>query len=132
MHPHPHRLSLAIAAGIAALLLAPMPELPIPETWPFPADWSLAVPLDKLVHFLLFFLAARPWRRSLAALPALGAGRAADGATVGVAFGYGLLLELLQGTLTATRTADPFDALAGMAGALVAVLLPQPRPPVVD
>ncbi|MEZ5312284.1 MAG: hypothetical protein R2862_00860 [Thermoanaerobaculia bacterium] len=47
-----HRLSLAFAAAIAFLLLVPVPELSLPESWPFPAGWTLAVPLDKLVHFL--------------------------------------------------------------------------------
>ncbi|MGE0639824.1 MAG: hypothetical protein AB7G12_14230 [Thermoanaerobaculia bacterium] len=118
-----HRLSVALVAAIAILLLVPVPALPLPESWPFPADWTLAVPLDKLVHFLLFLVASRPWFRSLRALGSSRFGRPVRAAagTVLFALGYGLLLELAQGLFTSTRTPELADALAGALGAAVGV-----------
>ena len=118
-----HRLSLAFAAAIAVVLLVPVPELSLPESWPFPDDWTLAVPTDKLVHFLLFLVASRPWFRSLRALGSPRFGRPVPAAfgTVLFAIGYGLLLELAQGLFTSTRTPELADALAGALGAAVGV-----------
>ena len=40
-----------------------------------------------------------------------------------VCAGYGVLMEVLQGTLTPDRVADPYDALANASGAFFAVTL---------
>ncbi len=39
---------------------------------------------------------------------------------VGISVGYGILIEILQETLTTTRHADVFDVIANLVGALVA------------
>ena len=57
-----HLLSLAFAVAIAFALIEPVP--PNLEN----ATHDIAFPVDKLVHFGLFLVAAVPWRRSLALL----------------------------------------------------------------
>ena len=116
----PHALSLSLAAAIALVLLLPWPEF-VPVRWLFPEGWTFALPfdlpLDKAGHFLLFLAAARPWRRSFRALDWRHAGLA----TIAAAALYGGLLELGQGALTTTRSAEILDALAGALGAAASV-----------
>ena len=40
-----------------------------------------------------------------------------------IPFFYGILMELLQGTITSTRSADFFDVLSNTSGILISVLL---------
>lgn len=111
-----HAVAIAFAGGIALLLLAPFPAGPGPL---FPG-FTFALPLDKVVHFVLFFAAAWPWWRSFRALGLVRPGFAAV-ATVSFATAYAGLLELAQGALTTTRTAEWGDLLAGALGAAVGV-----------
>jgi hypothetical protein len=110
------RVPLLAAAGLATLLLAPMPA-GIPgelATWP----GGSAVPFDKVAHFVLYFVVAWPWHRSLRRL---GTGQVAlvvvTGGTLHAAF-----LERLQEALTATRAAEWGDLVAGALGAAVCAL----------
>jgi hypothetical protein len=111
-------VAAAFALGIAALLLVP---LPVPELEP---GSSLPIPLDKLVHFLLFLFAARPWERSVRL-----AGIARAGvATVVLAAVYAGLLELLQPVVSSGRMADGGDLAASLLGTLAGLWLPAGRP----
>lgn len=89
--------ALAIAVVIAACLMPP-PSLP-----PLPSN------SDKLQHLLAYFLLAA------SAVQLFAARRALLWAALGlVALGIGI--EFAQGLLTATRAADPIDALANTVG----------------
>ncbi|MBP9146881.1 MAG: VanZ family protein [Thermoanaerobaculia bacterium] len=114
-----HLVSLAFAIAIAFALIEPVPVTL--ET----ATQGMTFPIDKLVHFGLFLVAAVPWRRSLAV-----AGVPSPGVAVVVAAAaYGGLLEIVQGLFTA-RDAELLDMAAGALGAAVAVgLLRWVRPP---
>ena len=107
-----HALSLALAVGIAIALIEPVP--PRLEN----ATQGSAFPYDKLVHFVLFLVAAFPWRRSLAALGAKSPGVA----VVVTAAVYGGLLEVVQGLWT-RRDAELLDMVAGALGALAAIAI---------
>ena len=105
-----HLLSLAFAVAIAFAPIEPVP--PDLEN----ATQDIVFPIDKLVHFALFLVAAVPWRRSLAVL-----GVRSPGAAVVVAAAvYGGLLEIAQGLWT-LRDAEFLDVAAGALGALGAV-----------
>ena len=75
-----------------------------------PADDLPSVPVnDKLEHFAVYFLLAA------GAVQVFRRGRML--AWVGVALvAQGVCIEFAQGALTATRSADPFDALANAVG----------------
>jgi hypothetical protein len=109
------RLPLAASAGLAALLLAPIPAGAPMEL----AGWlgGPAVPLDKIAHFVLFLAVAWPWYRALSDLGVRRPGLAviAGGTT------YAAQLELLQAAITATRSAEWGDILAGALGAVASV-----------
>jgi hypothetical protein len=105
-------ISVAAAAGIALLLLAPFPA---PS---FSPGWTFAVPLDKFVHFALFLLAVLPWRRSMSAFGF----SFPDLATLIFATLYAGLIELLQGAVTSSRVAESGDLFAGALGALTGLL----------
>ena len=106
------RLGLILASvAIAFALIEPVP--PDLEN----ATQDIVFPIDKLVHFALFLVAAVPWRRSLAVL-----GVRSPGAAVVVAAAvYGGLLEIAQGLWT-LRDAEFLDVAAGALGALVALV----------
>lgn len=105
-----HALSLGFAIAIAFALIEPVPvQL---EN----ATHEIAFPIDKLVHFGLFLVAAFPWRRSLALLGVKSPGVA----VVVTAAVYGGLLEIAQGLWT-LRDPEILDMVAGALGALAAV-----------
>jgi VanZ family protein len=76
--------------------------------------------LDKIVHFMMYFIMMSvilienrkrlkyPRQILLAAL---------------IPLSYGILMEIFQATLTATRTGSVYDALANAAGITVSILL---------
>ena len=105
-----HLLSLAFAVAIAFALIEPVP--PNLEN----ATHDIAFPVDKLVHFGLFLVAAVPWRRSLVLFGVKSPGIA----VVVLAAVYGGLLEIAQGLWT-LRDAEVLDMAAGAMGAAVAV-----------
>jgi hypothetical protein len=101
-----HLLSLAIALGIAVLLLRPVPVVLEAATQGSP------FPYDKVVHFGLFAVAALPWRGSFAKLGR----RSPELWAIGAAAAYGGLIEVAQGVWTA-RDAELLDMVAGALGA---------------
>ena len=110
-----HLLSLAFAVAIAFALIEPVP----PDL--DKATQDIVFPIDKLVHFALFLVAAVPWRRSFQ-LMGVGGARSADVAVVVAAAVYGGLLELAQGLWT-PRDAELGDMVAGALGALATVAI---------
>ncbi|WHL20548.1 VanZ family protein [Stenotrophomonas acidaminiphila] len=85
---------------VAVCLLPPPPLPPLPENG------------DKAEHLIAYFLLAA------SAVQLFRRGRAL--AAVGLALvAMGVCIEFAQGALTATRSADPFDALANTLGVAV-------------
>jgi hypothetical protein len=109
--------SIAVAAALAAGLLLPIPAALPSGTWEL-ERW-LPLPLDKIAHFALFFVAVRPWLRSVVALDI----RMPEVVTVLAATLYAGILELAQSAFTVTRMGDALDLVAGSLGSLVGVLL---------
>ena len=92
--------AFAVLVVIVACLIPPPPMPSLPENG------------DKLEHFAAYFLlassAVQLFRRGRMLL------------LVGVALvAMGVCIEFAQGALTATRSADPFDALANTVGVVV-------------
>lgn len=110
--PPPFRLHLPAllwALLLAILLLVPGPQGPS-------TDWGwLQIPdfSDKVMHALLFGVAAWLFHRSLAAQRPL---RPALAAAVAAAVIYGAALELLQGIPVLRRDPDFWDLVANTAG----------------
>lgn len=73
--------------------------------------------LDKVEHFLAYFFLTLFW------LIALAKNRQRTILITVVCFFYGIIIEVLQVTLTTYRTAEYADALANMVGVLFAVLI---------
>jgi len=82
---------------------------------------SINIPnLDKIVHFGIYFglmsviiFENRKTLKSTGHLFLIGL----------IPLSYGILMEILQSTLTVTRTGSFFDAVANYAGILVSILL---------
>ena len=79
-------------------------------------SFMMKLPLkDKIVHFLFYFILVTLWSFSFnhktfqLRLKIL----------VGAIF-YGIIIEILQDTITVSRTADFFDVIANSLGALIA------------
>jgi len=95
-------LWLAMVATVAALSLLPADDLP-----------PIALPhIDKLEHLLGYFAL------SAGAVMLFATRRAQAEAALGL-IGLGVAIELAQAALTATRSADGFDALANTLGVLL-------------
>src|SRR5690606_12594526 len=99
---------------ITVVLLMPTSDLP---------SVDLPKGVDKSVHFLIHFVLVMLWqlywfqRNSKRFLWR-------NGVIVLIgSFLYGTIIEILQGYLTVSRTADLFDILANFFGALVGVLV---------
>ena len=87
----------AVLGVVVGCLIPPPPLPPLPDN------------SDKLEHFAAYFLLAA------GAVQVFRRGRVL--AWVGVALvAQGVCIEFAQGALTATRSADPFDALANAVG----------------
>lgn len=109
-------LRWALLWALVILVLCLMPGKDVPH-W----DWADLFNLDKPVHAILFgiltyllataFLTNARFGR-LHLHPAVSA--------VLLAVTYGILMEVMQGTMMMERTADVNDALANTVGALVA------------
>ncbi len=103
--------ALWAAAVLVVIVVCLMPPPPLP---------SLPENSDKLEHFAAYFLLAA------SAVQLFRHGRVL--LRVGVALvAMGVCIEFAQGALTATRSADPFDALAntvGVAAGLMTALTP--------
>jgi VanZ family protein len=101
-----------LLCAVYAIIILWLALMPAPPSIPGILGW------DKLLHagaFLVFTLLAgwallactkRAWRWALLA-----------------SAGFGILIEVLQGLFTTTRSADPFDLLADLVGAGTVFLL---------
>lgn len=115
--------ALLLRYGPAALMTALVPALSLlPARFFAPIGQPLPpIPaFDKLVHALLYAALTAAWLR--ARPPAQRQRLRAALETALAAAVFGLLLEVAQKTLTATRAMDPLDALANAAGALACAL----------
>lgn len=73
---------------------------------------------DKYGHFISYFLLTYAWLYATRSY-----GKISRTAVVLATIFYGIILEVLQGTLTTDRSADIFDVLANSTGVILAVLL---------
>ena len=98
-------LGLWCAAVLAVIVvcLIPPPPLDLPQN------------SDKLEHLLAYFIL------SASAVQLFGSRRALCRVAVGLIV-MGVGIEWAQGALTATRMADPMDALANASGVLIGML----------
>lgn len=100
-HPHFWLAVWAVAVlSVIVVCLIPPPPLALPEG------------SDKVEHFLAYFLLAGSGVQLFAR------GRALLWVGVGLVL-LGIGIEIAQGALTATRMADPADAVANTVGVLV-------------
>ena len=93
-----------------------MPTTDLPQV-------SLPGGVDKTVHFLIHFVLVLLWqlywfRRNNNRLPWKYGGFVLVGSLL-----YGIIIEILQAYLTISRTADLFDVIANLSGALLGVFL---------
>lgn len=71
---------------------------------------------DKIIHFLFYFVFVLLWNY------ALKKNKIEIFTIVVIAIVYGIIIEVLQSTITLNREADVFDALANSLGACSALL----------
>jgi len=93
---------------VIAVCLGPPPALDLPQN------------SDKVEHFLAYFLLAG------SAVQVYRTGRALVGVGVGLV-GLGIAIEFAQSALTATRVADPWDALANTLGVCAGLAIAHTR-----
>lgn len=109
-------LTLAIIYSCAITVLFLMPSSDLPRV-------KLPSGSDKIVHLLIHFLLVLVWQfylffRNSSRL----AWKQAIIILAGSLF-YGILIELLQGYFTDSRTPDILDVLANFSGALIGIFL---------
>lgn len=99
--------ALVVCWAVTVLVLSLVPNPPVPKSGWFSRDKvQHATAYSVLTFFLAMRLASLPrWRRSRWAWAALGAVL------------FGALMEVAQGVLTTSRTADVADAAANAVGA---------------
>ena len=105
----------AIAAIVIATILFCLPGEELPKE-----DWFDLVKVDKWVHVGLFAVLVAAW--SLPFIDRVVNSKALHQIFVWIAVsfvGYGLLIEILQGTLIPNRDFDLFDLLADAIGCAV-------------
>ena len=101
---------------LTILILCMMPGRKFPEV-----NYVFFIPLDKVVHFTMFFgyalLLTSDFRKTNKSL------KPYSYWAVLISSGYGMVIEVLQGTLTTTRSADINDWIADTIGAIAAALI---------
>ena len=88
------------------------------KEWPKPEIESG----DKLFHFFAYFALTLLWFKAFSLQGASSTRQAVLKASV-LAFVFGIIIEILQGTLTNTRALDGYDVLANTLGTLLAGLV---------
>lgn len=78
---------------------------------------------DKLIHAVSYFILMFLWSLFLVSQNKKRNFKFLIAITAVFAFIYGIIIEVLQGTLVETRTADVFDVLANGLGIVTAVLV---------
>lgn len=107
-------LAVIYSGVITFLFLAPSKNLP---------KVNMPGGSDKYIHFLIHLVLCVVWQLYLWAKNHY---RLSLKKSFWILFGtlcYGILIELLQGSFTSTRTADIYDVLANFGGAALGVLL---------
>lgn len=102
-------IAIGITFSIGYLSLVKMGPQPISFTY-----------LDKVEHTLAYFFLAISWFYTLSTKYLNLKGKSLI--VAGCIF-YGIILEVLQGTITSYRTADSFDIVANATGVLFALLI---------
>lgn len=101
---------------LTILVLCMMPGKKFPEE-----NYIFFIPMDKIVHFTMFFgfalLLNSDFRKTDKSLQAF------SYRSILISSGYGMVIEVLQGTLTTTRSADVKDWIADSIGAIAAALI---------
>ncbi len=102
-------IAISVAIGISVLSLIRVPESPIKISCQ-----------DKIYHAIAYFMLAITW---LLSFPV---SREKNSAKYAIALGcviYGIIIEVLQTTLTTYRTASFFDVVANTVGVFMALLI---------
>lgn len=73
---------------------------------------------DKVVHFIFYFVFVFLWFRSINKIT-----NKKIIIIVGIAIVYGIIIEVLQGTLTLNRQPDIYDAAANSLGAITSAVI---------
>jgi VanZ family protein len=102
-------IAISVALFIGYLSLKKMEALPI--------QFSQS---DKMYHAVAYFLLGFTW---LLSFPKSSQKKKLKYAIVILCIIYGIVIEVLQGTLTAYRTASLLDVLANTAGVIAAMML---------
>ena len=102
-------IAISVALFIGYLSLKKMEALPI--------QFSHS---DKMYHAVAYFLLGFTW---LLSFPKSSQKKRLKYAIVILCIIYGIVIEVLQGTLTAYRTASLLDVLANTAGVIAAMML---------
>lgn len=79
--------------------------------------------IDKIVHIFFFFVLVLLWqlalfKRNVDVIP-----KKIIFWILGAVLVYGIIIEVLQEQMTRSRTADPFDVLADLVGAILGVIV---------
>lgn len=99
-------IAIIITIIIAILSLMPIGEQPIKIN-----------NLDKIEHAIAYFFLTLTW------LLALGKNKKAIAIIIAVSIFYGIIIEILQVTLTSHRVAEYLDALANSIGVVMALFV---------
>ncbi len=117
MAPKRNRVLIAAIAYTALVtVLCALPGRDLPH-----AGWMQGLHLDKIVHFSFYLGFAVLWSSAIGR-PNRHARRFALMVFL-AATAYGIVIEILQGALWTSRSAEAADAIANSLGALAGVLL---------
>lgn len=105
-------IAIAYSLGLAFMCLINLGELP---KTPYSSG-------DKLFHFGAYFVLTLLWFNVFVSQVKLKKKQAILSSSLW-AFVFGIVIELLQGTLTSTRSSDGYDVLANTVGILIAVFV---------
>lgn len=106
---------MAILYSIAITILFLMPTSGMPAI-----GWS---GIDKVVHVLIFFFLLMLWQLVLYKRSGNELKMRASVLLLGLALVFGILIEVLQGEVTISRTANFYDVVADLFGAGIGVLV---------
>lgn len=113
------KFSLPLASwALIILILCCMPGNKFPHL-----KYAFPIPIDKMVHFILFFVLGFLLLRALNGLDVYTSFSRAGIFTILYCLAYGILIEILQGLVFTSRSAEIMDALADLTGAFGGVII---------
>ena len=113
------KFSLPLALWtLVILILCCMPGNKFPHL-----KYAFPIPIDKMVHFILFFVLGLLLLRALNGLDVYTSFSRAGIYTIMYCLAYGILIELLQGFVFTSRSAEIMDALADLIGSCAGVII---------